>query len=134
MSIKLLTYNTFLRPYMINTGGSDYKTERLEDMIRAFKAYDIVCLQEAFNTFTHRQHELCTKMASAGFNYMSRSPDPDFCEFKLIDGGLLVFSKFPIIESEFFDYGTMGQSDGLTKKGVLYSRVQITDGVWRWFV
>ena len=34
-------------------------------------------------------------------------------------------SKFPIVESNFYDYGTMGQSDGLSKKGILYCRIQI---------
>ena len=98
----------------------------MENMIEVFKSYDIICLQEAFDTFTHRQHELCILMDKAGFNYMTVSEKPGICEPKLVDGGIIIFSKYPIIKSEFFDYGIMGQSDGLSKKGVLYARIKIS--------
>ena len=125
MNLRVLTYNTFLRPYGINTNKSDYKKDRLVDMVEEFKKYDVISLNEAFDTFTHRQHELCVRLDKAGFKYMVSSPKPGLCETKLIDGGVIIFSKFPIVDTKFFDYGTMGQSDGLTKKGVLYCRILI---------
>ena len=94
-------------------------------MIAAFEDYDIICLQECFDTFTHRQFDLIEKLEKAGFKYVNTSDKPGFCEPKMIDGGIVVMSKFPIVESNFYDYGTMGQSDGLSKKGILYCRIQI---------
>jgi hypothetical protein len=94
-------------------------------MIQEFKKYDVVSLNESFDTFTHRQHELCVRMEEAGFKYVASSTKPGLCESKMIDGGVIVFSKFPIIDTKFFDYGTMGQSDGMSKKGILYCRIMI---------
>ena len=125
MEIRLLTFNTFLRPYLIKTNDDDYKQERMEQMITAFQDYHIVCLQECFDTFTHRQFELITKLGQAGFKYVSSSDKPGLCEPKMIDGGIVVLSKFPIVESKFYDFGTMGQSDGLSKKGLLFCRIKI---------
>lgn len=125
MNIRLLTYNTFLRPYGIKTNEDDFKQERLEDMVSAFKEFDILCLQELFDTFSHRQFELISKLESVGFKYVSTSTKPGLFEPKMIDGGITVVSKHPIVDSKFYDYGTMGQSDGLSKKGVLYCRVKV---------
>ena len=43
----------------------------------------------------------------------------------MIDGGLLVLSRFPIIETEFktYNYGVL--SDALSQKGVLYCKIDI---------
>ena len=125
MKIRILTFNTFLRPYVIKTNENDWKQERMLEMLTKFQDYDIICLQEMFDTFSHRQYEFVSLLQQSGFQYVSISDSPNFCEGKLIDGGLVLASKYPIIESEFLNFGNMGQSDGLSKKGVLYCRIQI---------
>ena len=129
MSIKLLTYNTFLRPYCIKTNEDDFKQQRMQDMIKHFEPFDVVCLQECFDTFNHRQFEFLSMIEESGFRYTSISPGAGFCEGKLIDGGLVVISKYEIVESHFMDYGVMGQSDGLSKKGILFCRIAIPEEV-----
>jgi hypothetical protein len=57
---------------------------------------------------------------------VATSDKPGIFEPKMIDGGIAVLSKHPIVDSKFYDYGTMGQSDGLSKKGILYCRIEIT--------
>lgn len=57
-SISLLTFNTFLRPPPIKTNEDDYKEERFAEMKHVFKDYDIVCLQEMFQTGTFRLERL----------------------------------------------------------------------------
>lgn len=37
--IKILTYNTFLRPPVVNNNGNDYKNERCELIIKALEKY-----------------------------------------------------------------------------------------------
>ena len=128
MNLRILTFNTFLRPYLINTNGNDYKQKRLHDIVNAVKDFDIIAIQEAFDTFTHRQHEFICAMHSEGFTHVASSDKPGLCESKLIDGGIVVFSKWPIVASKFYDFGTIGQSDGLSKKGVLYCRIVVQSG------
>lgn len=58
-----------------------------------------------------------------GFRYYTESPNPSFFSTFLIDGGLVILSKLPLIETEFggFKYGIL--SDGLSQKGILYAKI-----------
>ena len=53
-SIKLLSYNVFLRPPPIKTNEDDFKEERFSELLAVLEQYDIVCLQEMFQTGTFR--------------------------------------------------------------------------------
>ena len=42
--IKILTYNLFLRPYLIKNNEDDYKQERLDLFIEQIDNYDVICI------------------------------------------------------------------------------------------
>jgi hypothetical protein len=51
-------------------------------------------------------------------------PDvPSFFSGYATDGGLLILSRFPIIEQEFCPYPYGVVSDALSYKGVLYAKI-----------
>lgn len=94
LSLKLLTYNLFLRPPGIKTNFSDYKDDRLDDFIVLMNQYDIICLQEVFATLSPRKERLIKKAIKYGFYFIESSPDPSFFSRYLIDGGLVILSRF----------------------------------------
>ena len=98
--IKILTYNIFMRPYLIKNNADDHKETRLDMLIQIFRDYDVVCLQEIFDVFTHRRQKLLRKAEKVGFKYFVQSDSPGLLEPYLIDGGLLVLSKHPIEKTE----------------------------------
>jgi endonuclease/exonuclease/phosphatase family metal-dependent hydrolase len=98
--IKVLTYNVFLRPYGIKSNQSDHKDLRLNFIVDMINEYQIVCLQEVFDNFTHRRNALLEKAFEIGFKYFARCDPPKIFEPTLIDGGVLILSKFPIEHSE----------------------------------
>lgn len=101
MNVQLLTYNVFLRPYLVKTNKSDFKTDRLKYIgDNVLPCFDIVCFEEMFDTLTHRKHEMIELGLRNGFRYFAQSPSPLFSKTSLIDGGLLVLSRYPIIHSE----------------------------------
>lgn len=61
----------------------------------------------------------------AGFNYHCTSEAPSLFSNCLIDGGLLILSRFPIVKSEFRAYKFGIGSDALSKKGCLYALINI---------
>lgn len=126
-TINLLTYNFFLRPPPIKTNEDDYKEERLNDFPRFFPDFDIICFQEMFGSFHNRKHKMIQNAAESGFFYHLSSQAPSFFSKYLIDGGLLILSRFPIIETKAisYDYGVM--SDSLSMKGALYAKIKIKD-------
>ena len=125
MELKVLTYNIFQRPYLVKGNEDDYKQERLPFLIEKFQKYDIICLQEAFDLFTHRQFELIQRAHEAGFQYLERARSSGFFESSIVDGGIMILSKYPIINTKYHQFSQMAKADGITTKGVLYCCVEV---------
>jgi hypothetical protein len=98
--IKILTYNIFLRPYGIKNNKNDHKEIRSKEIVKEIGLFEIVCFQEAFDSFTHRQQKLLELSQKVGFRYFLNSSSPDLTSPYLIDSGLLIMSKLPIVKSE----------------------------------
>ena len=132
-SIKLLTYNIFLRPPPIKTNENDWKDERMSEFIKCMPNFDIICLQEMFGSFNSRKHDLISSAIKQGFFFYVDTPSPSFFSKYLVDGGLVILSRFPIINSSFipFKYGVL--SDSLAQKGVLYAKIEIKNSVMHLF-
>ena len=57
-SIRLLTYNVFLRPPPIKTNADDYKEERFNQIMNIIDDYDILCFQEMFQSASFRPERI----------------------------------------------------------------------------
>ena len=106
---KILSYNFFQRPPLIrNNGTSDYKDLRLELFIRYYLPhFDIICLQEMFAYGSCRLRRLLSAAQRAGLTYHISSPVKSLFWDAAIDGGLLILSRFPLLncQSETFPRG-----------------------------
>lgn len=100
---KLLTQNMFLRP-VIKTNLSDYKYERLEDFESIMDEFDIVCNQEVFNGLNSFKATLIPLAKKEGFIDFHVSSSPWFFEKYVIDAGLVILSRYPIVEKDEFSY------------------------------
>ena len=100
-SIRLLTYNFFCRPPPINSNDGDYKDARLNDFLEQLQNFDIICFQELFTTLNDRKHKMIS--------------------------GLLILSRYPILENEFYEYFINVSGDAPSNKGVLYAKIKIND-------
>ena len=125
--VRVLTYNIFLRPPAINTNLDDYKNARVEEFIKSMKEYDIVCLQEAFGFWNNRKQMLIKLAQKQGYVSFAESPNPSIFSSYVIDGGLLIFSRYKIVKSEFHAYPYSVQADSVAMKGVLYAKVGLAD-------
>jgi endonuclease/exonuclease/phosphatase family metal-dependent hydrolase len=126
-NIKFLTYNIFLRPPPIKNNENDWKDERLEDFCKELYNYDIICFQEIFGTLNSRKQILIRAATKTGYFFYIDTSSPSFLSKYLIDGGLLMLSRFPIVSYSFhpFQYGVI--SDSLAEKGVLYAKILVKD-------
>jgi endonuclease/exonuclease/phosphatase family metal-dependent hydrolase len=126
-TIKVLTYNIFLRPPPVKNNENDWKDERLADFIKLLDCYDVICLQEMFGSFNSRKQELIKYANKSGLFFYVDSPSPSFFSKFLVDGGLLILSRFPIVESEFRPFRYSVLSDSLAHKGVIYAKIRVGD-------
>ena len=98
-TIKVLTYNVFLRPPFTHNNEDDYKDERLIDFVQRFSNFDIMALQEAFGFMNNRKHDLVRYANRSGLFYYSYGDAPSFFQKSLVDGGTMVLSRLFILLS-----------------------------------
>lgn len=125
--IKILTYNIFIRPPPIKNNENDYKDERLDEFITTLNNFDVICLQEMFGSLSTRRHKLVKSAFKSGLFYHVEVPSPSFFSKNIIDAGLVILSRFPIIESEFRPFKYTVLSCAYVEKGVLYAKIQLKD-------
>lgn len=125
--IRVLTYNLYLRPPLINSNGNDWKDERLDLFIaRVLPQYDVIALQEVFALGSSRQRRLVHAARQLGFQWVVSSKAPPFLtSLKFIDAGLLILSRYPIVEAAGHIYKTGHQIDHYAAKQVIYARISI---------
>ncbi|TYZ67754.1 hypothetical protein PybrP1_012998 [[Pythium] brassicae (nom. inval.)] len=127
--VAVLSMNIFARPEGIHSGkwfsNGDYKDLRVSLLLRKMRDFDIVLLQEMFEVGV-RQKRLVREARAMGFKYHCGSVWPSVTDRYLIDGGLLILSRFPIVERGQHAYSQGSGSDGICAKGVLYARVQLS--------
>ena len=127
-SIRLLTYNFFCRPPPVNTNKDDYKDSRLEDFVKdELQKFDIICFQELFTTLNDRKHRMIREGAKVGLQYYYSSKVPSFFSKYLVDSGLLILSRYEIVDNDSYDYYINISGDSVSNKGILYTKIKIND-------
>ena len=121
-SIRVLTYNFFLRPPLVRTNENDYKDERLEYFLEhVLQNYDIIAFQEVFSFLNGRVRRLIRQAELKGFRYHATSKAFWFG----VDGGLALLSRYEIVDSEFIAFTKAAMADRIALKGTLYAKIAI---------
>mmetsp|Transcript_11484 Transcript_11484/g.14976 ORF Transcript_11484/g.14976 Transcript_11484/m.14976 type:complete len:326 (+) Transcript_11484:118-1095(+) len=131
--IKLLTLNCFLRPPFVSRPGGEDKDNRAKFISeKIIPKYSILTFQEVFGTFSSKRRRILLRDAEKlGFEgvYIKLGPRASFSRgLKFMDGGLLILTKFPIVETGTLYYKNGCSSDKLAAKGVLYAKLNIDEG------
>ncbi|KAI0560035.1 sphingomyelin phosphodiesterase [Gracilaria domingensis] len=129
--LRFMTLNVFIRP--IGIGIDDYKDSRLRDLLKEMGSFDVICFQELFTASGFRKAQFLRKLDQLyGFKYYVTSPSPGIKGLlsfppKLIDGGLVIASRFEILQADYitFSRATTASIDTIVAKGVLYAGVAV---------
>jgi endonuclease/exonuclease/phosphatase family metal-dependent hydrolase len=127
--LNILTYNTQLMPFYCNLSPnvkSNCTLKRAELIPPQISNFDIVSCQELFDRVA--REKFCKKMAE---NY-SYSSGPIF-DKKILSGGCMIFSKWPIIKSDKATYGDYNGSDGWAAKGIVYANIKKGEQIYHIF-
>lgn len=122
-TIKILNHNIYQKPMGFNTTANEYKSQRAELYIDRVKEYDILCLQECFQAWNPRYSQIIKDLDKNQFHYLAKGDIPKFNNVTVCDSGIIIASKYPIIDSEFlsFEYGV--ELDAMVNKGILYAKI-----------
>lgn len=122
-SFKILTYNIFGSLYLPSTRRRMAEIGRLLVKMAEEHGIDVICLQETFFSSWRDKH-LIRPWLEKFSSHASTSKQGLY----LLDSGLSTLSKSQIIKSEFLGFSRAKGVDGLANKGVLLTRVQLSDG------
>jgi endonuclease/exonuclease/phosphatase family metal-dependent hydrolase len=86
--------------------------------------YDIVCLQEVFTSkWSSRYRDVIERCLPQ--YYTAFCPTPSFWSGHLIDGGLIVLSKFPIMHTAFHPFKSNPNAMRIADKGFLHVSIDV---------
>lgn len=111
----------------IRFNGQDERCARVPEGIavleREHGEIDVLVVQESIVSSLHQK--LVSDMREAGFPFTTRTLRSPFLSTKLVDGGVAIFSRHPIIEqdTQVFTGDCLG-SDCLASKGIVYARIR----------
>jgi len=123
--VLVLTYNAFLRFPIVTNNGNDYKDIRVDLIVEQIARFDIVGMQEVFGSFSKRRKRFIECSKQQGFKWIISAPKPPFLSTFLVDGGIMILSKYPIVENDWFRLTKGVQSDSLATKGILWAKIQL---------
>lgn len=115
--MEILDYNVFC-PVL---GAGPNRLDRLQKIIDASRAYDIVFLQEVFHLsflgirFLGQGQWLIDRMKKVGFEYVAQDKAPVWGQ----DSGLLIFSRHPMQNIQYIRYECWSGMEVWTSKGAL---------------
>ncbi len=114
--MKVLYWNVWQVPSIFT---DCHGKERANGVNKTIRGYDLVVLNEVFTN-----KDIITKDLTE-YPYSATTPN-DLCKLGIGNSGLLILSKYPIIESEFIIYNNKSNYDYFASKGCL--KVKINDG------
>lgn len=121
--ISFCTYNVAFMPDFISVRNSLPAAQmRLQNIAKTILARDdhIICMQEAFHTKAAR--DLSDKLKKK-YPYIIYNVAPSIFG---LNSGLMIASKFPLTNIEFFQHQERGGMDKYANKGMLAATVQVT--------
>ncbi|KAJ3367543.1 hypothetical protein GGF31_007445 [Allomyces arbusculus] len=132
-SLRFLSFNLFLRPYLISDAhtfsAGDYKKERVDLFCaQALDRYDLLCLQEVFDAAS--RDVLKQRAAERGLIHALDLPmgNSDTKSSTPIGSGLLILSRFPLLDAFPQPFYHCSGADQFSAKGFVSFRVLLPSG------
>ena len=121
IELRVITYNVFLRaPAWLFRNDHDTRTAHIP---AALTDHDVIVLQEAFSN-THRDRITAALAATHPHRTMPLGGD----DWRSFNGGVYLFSRWPIEHTDFLVFSECSGPDCLVKKGATYARVATPAG------
>lgn len=135
-AVNVLTFNIFMRPslWFVKNNANDYKNERLDFFIQHhLSSFGIICLQEMFSTLTFRQRKLICAAEEQGYKHAVVGGSAPLVvadshlslKIPFLDAGLVILSKYPVLETDAHYYRDGALIDGWAPKQILWALIDI---------
>ena len=120
--MNIVTFNIACIPKYINLLNNEKKRlHHIKNLLKKLNP-DIILLQEVFSSYS--RDILKTFLKKNNYNIIL-SPNT----YLYLNGGLLIASKYKIIDSDYYSYKNYFGEDSLSYKGILYAQIIINNKI-----
>lgn len=127
--ISILTYNTQLMSFYANgVNNLNHPEIRAINIPRKISGYDIVIMEELFDKDLRK-----TMIAAMQNYYPYHSKVVGHHTTKLLNGGVMIFSKWPILKEDQIVYRACGDIDCFAAKGAAYISINKLGAIYNVF-
>jgi len=126
-TVSFLSYNLFCLPGVataLSPASCPLSAERSAAFLPHITSYDVLSIQEVWEP----RYSTIEKHARANNMYVVGSSAPSMLRYltlRVFGGGLMIISKFPIVDTQEIIFDRGSQSDSFVTKGALYAKIQI---------
>lgn len=114
--MKIISYNIACLPYVFNTMGAiNLRINNIINLLLKLNP-DIILLQEVFSIYARKT---ITKALEKNNYYVTLCPHANI----LLNGGLLIASKYKIINNNYYTYKNCFGEDLFAYKGILHCQI-----------
>lgn len=122
--MRVLTYNVQMLPLL-----AKWKGKKMNSLLsRDFLEFDIICLQENFLIRSPIFKWIGSHHEMIGFS-SAHSPYPSSIK-KIVSGGLSIYTRYEIVNTNFHPFRQAMQMDKLSEKGILYAKISYGPGLF----
>jgi endonuclease/exonuclease/phosphatase family metal-dependent hydrolase len=127
-TLKVLHYDVSWEPMLLSLGVGRFAGERAALLLDRLTTYDVVALNGCYSYIGSPVASFVRAMRRQGFRYVARSPSAGILSLEVMDGGVVIFSKFPILMQDSVQFSLSLGIDHWIGKGAVYARVQTGAG------
>jgi len=125
--VSFLSYNLYCLPWlatMFSPSSCPLSSQRSAKFLEHVTSYDILALQEVWDP-RYRQVEKYARLNNMHVVGSSAPSVRNYLKLRFFGGGLMIISKYPIVDHQELVFESGTSSDGFVTKGVLYAKVQV---------
>jgi endonuclease/exonuclease/phosphatase family metal-dependent hydrolase len=119
-SLKVLTWNIQMLPRFVNSNGKARRARAIVDQLKQ-RHYNVIAFQELFYA---RSRRIIVKGLSEFYPYHTRVLNKKTFSLKS-NGGVMLFSQHPILESHQIRYDARMGFDRFSRKGAVLAEIEV---------
>lgn len=119
-SLKVLTWNIQMLPRFVNSNGKVRRARAIVEQLKQ-RPYDVIAFQELFHA---RSRRIIVRGLSGHYPHHTRVLNKKMFSLKS-NGGVMIFSRHPILESYQIRYAARMGFDRLSRKGAVLAEIDV---------
>jgi len=125
-SVKFIHYDVHWTPKLFSLFKNEHNFDRAKEIVKELGSYDVVSITGAYTSINSPTKWFINQMTKMGFTNVIRLPSVDISSLEVVDGGVIMFSKLPVLSYDTKVFSISTDQDMLVAKGAIYAQLQTT--------